>query len=181
MSNLVVNTTDTGLSGASTAIFPKFDGTLKDLTVDTVTITGTSAELTVSYCAVLVGQNSHPGTIQNCTVRNATVNHTHSGSSYGIVGLLVGANHGHIDGCIVAGTITATFSAGTSRIGGICGLQTGGTQALEQGYAEDSTATVNITVNGSGTTLNKTGGICGEFQCVSTIANYITNCHWVGT
>lgn len=84
----------------SVGFFGYLVGEVKNLTLDTVTVTG------YHYVGALVGMMDKPSKVTNCTVKNSTVTGTHLENDYcgDKVGGLVGNSHGTISGCKVENT-----------------------------------------------------------------------------
>ena len=130
LSNFVINNTD-GNAGL-------FNGTvdIKNLTVDKATVTG-------KYAGILAG-NLY-GNIDNCTVKNSTVN-----GSYWQTGMLCGQyNAGSITNC----TVDNCTINGLSAVGALVGIlnESSGTRVIE-----------NCTVTNC--TINQTGSFGGSYD-----------------
>jgi hypothetical protein len=142
-----------------------------------------------SYCAVLVAENANGAIISNCNI-NGTLTHVHSSTDtatidlYALVGMVAGVNHGIVSHCTSSGSIDFQITtAGTiayAAIGGLVGQQTG-LSGGSVGYTTGS-STVTITSNSSILAITTyVGGICGYVCKTGTNANYLLDCHYVGT
>ena len=98
---------------SETGLFPKFNGTIKNLTIDTAVISCTESGI---YVGAIVGDTSTNAKIENCTVKDSTIT-----ANYNTLGGVVGsAGNTPVKNCTVT---NCTISSG-GEVGGICG--TGG-------------------------------------------------------
>ena len=117
-----VNSKDVGLFGYN-------DGTIKNLTLSSCTISGGSSS-SPSYIGALAGENA--GSISGCTVKECTVS-CNEDSSNPYVGGIVGILHGSITNCVVENTsvnaVTSDVSASDppAYAGGIAGSRSNDT------------------------------------------------------
>ena len=122
LSIINVNSKDVGLFGYN-------DGTIKNLTLSSCTISGGSSS-SPSYIGALAGENA--GSISGCTVKECTVS-CNEDSSNPFVGGVVGILHGSITNCVVENTsvnaVTSDVSASvpTAYAGGIAGSRSNNT------------------------------------------------------
>ena len=122
LSIINVNSKDVGLFGYN-------DGTIKNLTLSSCTISGGSSS-SPSYIGALAGENA--GSISGCTVKECTVS-CNEDSSNPYVGGIVGILHGSITNCVVENTsvnaVTSDVSASvpTAYAGGIAGSRSNNT------------------------------------------------------
>ena len=122
LSIINVNSKDVGLFGYN-------DGTIKNLTLSSCTISGGSSS-SPSYIGALAGENA--GSISGCTVKECTVS-CNEDSSNPYVGGVVGILHGSITNCVVENTsvnaVTSDVSASDSPAyaGGIAGSRSNNT------------------------------------------------------
>ena len=125
----ISNLSMTNVNSKNVGLFGYNDGTIKNLTLSSCTISGGSSS-SPSYIGALAGENS--GSISGCTVINCTVS-CNEDSSNPYVGGIVGILHGSITNCVVENTsvnaVTSDVSASdpTAYAGGIAGSRNNNT------------------------------------------------------
>ena len=133
------------LSGSG--LFSTVSGTVSDLTLDTVTVTGTGS----GDVGGLTGSVTPAGTISKVTLNNVTV--TGAGSS-------VGGLAGTSAGAITSATLINMDVTGSQNAGGLVGLLSGGTLDSCGVYAQDVNAYDALTVHGGASS----GGLIGQMS-----------------
>ncbi|KHL08760.1 UNVERIFIED_CONTAM: filamentous hemagglutinin [Mumia flava] len=121
-------------TGPNIGLFGQSTGYLANLTLDSLTVDGTSAAR-ATFVGGLVGDNL--GRIENVNAKNTSV--SYNGRNMVMMGGLVGRNLGTIDRANFAGRVSG--SANTLSVGGLASVN-GGTIA-------DSTASADVTLSGS--------------------------------
>ncbi|MCA8093412.1 filamentous hemagglutinin N-terminal domain-containing protein [Burkholderia anthina] len=116
-------------TGPNIGLFGQSSGTLANLTLDSLTVDGTSAAR-AAYVGGLVGDNLG-GRITNVTAKNMSV--SYHGRSAVLMGGLVGRNLGAIDRASFAGRVSG--SNNTVSVGGLVGSNAG-TIADSQAFAD---------------------------------------------
>ncbi len=125
----ISNLSMTNVNSKNVGLFGYNDGTIKNLTLSSCTISGGSSS-SPSYIGAQAGENS--GSISGCTVINCTVS-CNEDSSNPYVGGIVGILHGSITNCVVENTsvnaVTSDVSASvpTAYAGGIAGSRSNNT------------------------------------------------------
>ena len=157
-----VNSKDVGLFGYN-------DGTIKNLTLSSCTISGGSSS-SPSYIGALAGENA--GSISGCTVKGCTVS-CNEDSSNPYVGGIVGILHGSITNCVVENTsvnaVTSDDSASAppAYAGGIAGSRSNDTIS---GCTVKGTTTVTADYSNCSTNVFA-GAIVGILQGQGTFTN----------
>ena len=125
----ISNLSMTNVNSKNVGLFGYNDGTIKNLTLSSCTISGGSSS-SPSYIGALAGENA--GSISGCTVKECTVS-CNEDSSNPYVGGVVGILHGSITNCVVENTsvnaVTSDVSASvpTAYAGGIAGSRSNNT------------------------------------------------------
>lgn len=129
-----------------------FFGHIGDVTVQNLTVNGTSTNSTSSYIGAVAGYAAGDVTFRNVHVRNYTVN---SPISYGVGGF-VGQISGQTDDRFefINCSLENTSVTGYANVGAFWGTSTG---------SKGSIGIYNCAVSGSVNTINVNGGICGGY------------------
>ncbi|WP_175718573.1 GLUG motif-containing protein [Burkholderia anthina] len=116
-------------TGPGVGLFGQSSGDLANLTLDSLTVDGTSAARAM-FIGALVGDNLG-GRIANVTAKNTSV--SYHGTNMGQLGGLVGRNLGTIEHASFSGRVSG--SAGAFVVGGLVGTN-GGTIADSEAFAD---------------------------------------------
>lgn len=174
-----------------TALFRRIvsTGIIRNLTITDFVATGTSPNVTQSYCGIIAGEAVYGSLVTNCHVINPTVtliNTQAAGTGRGSIGGIIGANHGTITNCsVVEGSVKGDITAGTKlSIGGVVGFQTTGENAGEVGCIVNCTSSTLVgSINGNSSSSVHVGGITGSvvYTGGSSTAAELDNCTFTGT
>ena len=172
------------------SLFGVLYGSVKNLTINNVTITGSNA------CGVIggyVGTEGKPGSVENVTITNATVTVTSTGDRAG--GVCGNAKEATFKNVSFQGSVSTSYSKDASRSGGFAGHteitavfencsadvrvtgesnDVGGFVGKTTGNVEFEKCNVKAVVNFNAITQNRCGGFIGWNAATEST---ITDCH----
>lgn len=131
------------ITTGNAGLFVSNGGTIKNLTVENVTVTvsggyiGTDGNTNAG--GILVGTNKKNSTIEKCVIKNSSISATTTQN--GNLGSLVGLNLGTINECSTEGNVTVKTNAMKYNIGGLVGFNDNGSILLS--YVKTNTGVIN--------------------------------------